>query len=327
MPDQTRPRRQPSGPRGTTGLRRAAGAAVAVICSLILGACSNPTPSGTAASDGLIALVADTSGTSLVGWDGNGGGIAIALPDGATAWVATGRAGVIAASLTDGTLMTSDPVQFGRPLAWRPVQATTAAGGAPAGPDSFVAWDPDGGRFATLAGNLLTGEEIRVVVIDPSARSAREIPLHRPVAPAPPAWLDDARLVVVTGDAAAPTATIVDTTNGGLSDGPVGARLVATSANGRRIATMATQGAPVVVRDTTGWLDGDGSSIASVDPPNGSSTAIAFALDAAGQRLVIAWAAKDGSVTLAVHDARQGWRRVAQPRIGGARGAVVAWRR
>jgi hypothetical protein len=131
----------------------------------------------------------------------------------------------------------------------------------------------------------------------------------------------------VTGDAAEPTATIVDTATSELTNGPSGARLLATSANGRRIATMAGQGAPVVVRDTVGWLRDDGSSVASIDPPGESTTAIAFALDATGQRLAVAWAAKDGAVTLAVHDARAGWRRVAEPPIGPARGAVVAWRR
>ena len=76
-----------------------------------------------------------------------------------------------------------------------------------------------------------------------------------------------------------------------------------------------------------GWLAGDGSSIASIEPPDGSTTAITFALDTAGQRLAIAWAAHDGSVTLAVHDGRSGWRRTAKPSIGPAKGAVVAWRR
>jgi hypothetical protein len=83
----------------------------------------------------------------------------------------------------------------------------------------------------------------------------------------------------------------------------------------------------VVIRDTAGWLNGDGSSIATIAPPSGSTTAIAFALDATGQRLAIAWASSDGTVTLAVHDGRSDWRRVAQPKIGPARGAVVAWLR
>jgi hypothetical protein len=103
--------------------------------------------------------------------------------------------------------------------------------------------------------------------------------------------------------------------------------LIATSADGHRIATMAGQGAPVVVRDTTAWLGDDGSSIASIAPAGQATTAIGFALDATGQRLVIAWADHKGAVTLAIHDARADWRRVAQPEIGPARGAVVSWMR
>ena len=60
---------------------------------------------------------------------------------------------------------------------------------------------------------------------------------------------------------------------------------------------MAGQGAPVVVRDMAGWLDGDGSSVASIDPPSGSATAIAFALDSKGERLVVAWATDEGRDT------------------------------
>ena len=144
---------------------------------------------------------------------------------------------------------------------------------------------------------------------------------------APPVWIDGDRLVVVTGDAAAPDVDDRRHDDRRDVDGPAGARLLATSATGARIATMAAQGAPIVIRDTAGWLAGDGSSIGSIAPPSGSTTAIAFALDASGQRLAVAWAAEDGSVTLAVHDGRSDWRRVAQAKIGPATGAVVAWLR
>ena len=313
--------------RSSIGRRRAFGAVLALVCATILGACSNPQPRAEAASDGLVALVADSRGTALIGWDRAGDGVPITLPDGGTVWIATGRADVLAAVQTDGKTATSDPVHLGKPLKWRAVKAVGPTGDAAKGPDYFATWDPEGGRFATLAGDLASGDQIRVVLSDPSVGTAFEIPLDRPVVAAPPAWIDGERLLVVTGDAAEPIATIVDTTTGGLSDGPAGARLLATSASGRRIATMAGQGAPIVVRDTAGWLKGDGSSIASIAPPDGSSTAIAFSLDASGQRLAIAWMAKDGTVTLAVHDGRFDWRRVAQPAIGAARGAVVAWRR
>lgn len=313
--------------RSSIGRQRALGAMLALACATILGACSNPQSSVDTAPDGLVALVAGSDGTSLIAWDGGGDAVPITLPDGDAVWIATGRADVLAAVLADGKSATSDPVHLGKPLKWRTVKAAGPTGDAPNGPDYFATWDPEGGRFATLAGDLLSGDGIRVVLIDPSVGTAFEIPLDRSVVAAPPAWIDGERLLVVTGDAARPIATIVDTTTGDLSDGPAGARLLATSANGRRIATMAEQGAPVVIRDTAGWLAGDGSSIASIAPPDGSSTAIAFSLDATGQRLAVAWRAKDGTVSLAVHDGRTDWRRVAQPAIGAARGAVVAWRR
>jgi hypothetical protein len=315
-------------PRSRVRERRAIGATLVLAAVLVLAACSNPSPSNTEAPDGLVALVAGKDDTTLMGWDATGGpAVAIALPAGDTTWIATGRADVLAATLTNGKMATSAPIRLGKPLAWRTVKAAGPTGGAPKGPDWFATWDPEGGRFATLAGDLPTGDGIRVVLIDPSVGSAFEIPVDRSVVAAPPAWIDSDRLVVITGDAAAPLATIVDATTGELSDGPSGSRLVATSADGHRIATMDGQGDPVVVHDTAGWLSGDGSSIASVAPPSGSATAIAFALDATGDRLVVAWQAQDGSVTLAVHDGKSDWRRVAKPEIGAARGASVAWRR
>jgi hypothetical protein len=324
MPAPTRP------PGRSNGLRRVRGAALVVACAAILAACSSPKPSAEAVPDGLLALVADADATSLVGWTaGNTKPVAITLPDADTTWVAAGRADVLAVTLADGKSATSDPVHLGKKLAWRTVKAVVPTGGTPKGPNYFPAWCPDGGRFATLAGDLAAGDAIRVVLVDPSVETAFEIPipLDRSVVAAPPVWIDPDRLVIVTGDAAEPTSLIVDTTTSETTEGPIGVRLLATSANGRRIATMAEQGAPVVIRDTAGWLAGDGSSIASVDPPATSSSAIAFALDSTGDRLVIAWAAKDGTVTVAVHDAHSSWRRVAQPPIGPARGAVVAWMR
>jgi hypothetical protein len=192
---------------------------------------------------------------------------------------------------------------------------------------SFATWDPEGGRYAALAGDIGAGGDLRIVLVDPSAGSAFEIDVGASIVAAPPAWIDEDRLIVVTGDTSAPVATIIDTTTGELSKGPAGARFVATSANGRRVATMTGPGEAVVIRDTEAWLASDGSSIGSVEPPSGTSSAVAFALDTTGQRLAIAWASDDGSIQLAVHDGRAGWRRTAEPKVGTAAGAVVAWRR
>jgi hypothetical protein len=302
--------------------------ALVLACVVAVGACSDPGPSGNVDPDGLVALVATGDSTSLVGWSATAAKpVPIKLPKGDTTWVATGRSDVLAAALANGTTSTSDPIHLGKSLTWRPVKAKNADGDAPKGHQNFVTWDPEGGRFATLAGDLLSGDGIEVLLIDPTAGSAFEIPIDRSVVAAPPVWIGPDRLVIVTGDASSPLATIVDTKTGDLSDGPVGARLLAGSADGKRVATMDGPGDPVVIRDTDAWLGGDGSSIASIALPSGATSAIAFALDGDGQRFVVAWQAKDDSVTLNVYDGRSGWKRVAKPSIGAAKGAVVAWRR
>ena len=322
MPTPTRPNR-------ATTRSRAIGAALVVGLLVGLGACSNPTPSADATPDGLIALVAAADGkTSLTGWDASHrDGTPIALPKGATVWISSGLANVLVATLDKGTTSTSGPVRLGKTVEWRAITAKDPTGKAPAGPYYFATWDPQGGRYAVLAGDLQSDDPVRVVLVDPSLSTAFEIEVDVPVVAAPPVWIDSDRLAIVTGDAGAPTATLIDTTNGQPSDGPSGARLLATSANGRRIATMAGPNAPVLIRNTDGWLAGDGSSIASIAPPNGSTTAIAFALDTTGDRIVIAWATDKGAVTLAVHEGTADWRRTAQPKIGSAKGAAVAWLR
>lgn len=302
--------------------------AAVLLAGLSSGACSEPGPSSPATSDGLIALIASDDGVALEGWEGPGvEPVPIELPGGDTNWIATGRADVLAATRADGSVATSDPVALGEPLDWRHVRATGPDGTEPAGPEMFATWDPEGGRYAILAGDLVGGGDIRLVLVDPTVRTAFEIDLGRSVLAAPPTWIGDDRVVVIGGDTADPSTMIVDTTSGTLSDGRGGVRLLAASADGRRIATMAGRGAPIIVRETDIWLDGDGSSLGSIDPPDRSSTAIAFALDDDGDRLAIAWAADDGSVSVAVHGGTANWHRVSIPSIGSARGAVVAWRR
>jgi hypothetical protein len=307
--------------------RRALGLGFALLCATSLGACAEAPPND-AALNGLVALVAASDGTSLTGWSGSSGdGVPIDLPDGQTAWVATGRSDVLAATRADGSTATSARVRLGKPLAWRVVHALDPAGDPPARPGYFATWDPQGGRFAELAGDLTSGGGVQLVLIDPTVSTAFEIPIDRPVVAAPPAWLDGDRLVIVTGDPASPGSTIVDTATGDLLDGPGGSRLLATSADGARIATTAGGSAPIVIHDTAAWLSGDGASLGSIDPPDAKAIAIAFALDATGKRLAVAWAAADGTVSIAVHDGGAGWRRAARPSVGPATGAVVGWLR
>src|SRR3954469_20633014 len=188
-----------------TPIRRrlsAFGACAALV--VVAASCTNPAGSteGGVAPNGLIALVTDGATTKLVGWQSDATRpTPIDLPKGNVVWVATGLQDVLAAVRDDGTSATSDPVALAKPLAWRNVQPKDPSGKTPAGPAYFAAWEPDGGRYAMLAGDLLAGEDIRVVLVDPGLSTAFEIALGQPAVAAPPVWIDDDRLVVVTGDA------------------------------------------------------------------------------------------------------------------------------
>jgi hypothetical protein len=303
-------------------------AVAAVLAGIIVAGCTSQ-ESNARVPTGLLALTGSGDSTTLTAWDANRSkGTPVDLPNGGTTWISAGRARVLVATLAKGTTATSRPVDLGNDTTWRTVKPKEApSGDAPPSPFAFATWDPSGGRYAVLGGDLLSNDPISVVLVDPTVSTAFDIPLGRDVVAAPPAWIDADRLVVVTGDVSSPTSAIVDTTTGEIADGPAGARLIVASANGKRVATMAKQGAPVMVRDTAGWLGDDGSAIGSVAPPDGVSTAISFALDATGQRLAIAWMGDNGKVTIAVHDGTTNWTRVAEPKIPSASGAVVAWMR
>ena len=182
---------------GHTADRAAPGAPVAPCSSLacvgLLGACSNGAPSAEAAPDGLLALVADADGTTLVGWDDSGEEpIQHHAPQGRDdlgrhrAWPASSPRPWPTAR---------------RRRATRSISASGSSGGRsrPVGPTGDPGpWTrhvrdagiPSGGRYATLSGDLLTGDDVRVVLIDPSVSTAFEIPLDRSVVAAPPAWID-----------------------------------------------------------------------------------------------------------------------------------------
>ena len=317
----------PTPPRGPLSIARAVAAAVILAGLVVAGCASQPTTSAT--PTGLLALTGSGDSTSMTAWDADRAkGTPVDLPDGGTAWISAGRARVLVATMAKGTTATSRPLDLANDTTWNAVKLTADESGASApSPLSFATWDPEGGRYAVLGGDLLSNDPISVVLIDPTVSSFFDIPVGRDVVAAPPAWIDEDHLVVVTGDVGSPTSAIIDVTTSDVVDGPSGARLIAASANGKRVATMAKQGAPVMIRDMAAWLAGDGTAIGSVAPPNGASSAISFALDATGQRLAIAWADAKGKVTLAVHDASADWTLVAQPKIPSATGAVVAWMR
>ena len=96
-------------------------------------------------------------------------------------------------------------------------------------------WDPGGGRFAVLAGDL--DADPRLTLVDPATGTAVEIDLGQPVAAAPPAWVGADLVAVVTGPDDAPTSILVEREDRRRCHrGRAGARLVATSADGKTVA-------------------------------------------------------------------------------------------
>ena len=259
--------------------------------------------------------------------------IGLPLPDDDATWISAGRGGALVGSTTGGGLATSDPVDPGGAAAdvagleWRPVETADESGAALATPVSFPTWDPGGRRFAALGGDLLGGGDMHLLLVDPGESKATSIALKRALLATPPVWLDGQRVALVTGSTKEPATIVVDTANGKIAKGPAGERRLATSGDGRVIATSAGQGAPIMLRSSRGWLADDGTSTGSVEVPDGFVDAISLALDADGRRLAIVWLGEDGVPRYDVHDGTDGWRRVWSQPLPGTSAAVVAWLR
>ena len=244
-------------------------------------------------------------------------------PDGTT-WIAAGD-GALVATLVDATLRTSGAPDPGGKQTWRAMKLVDPEGAPVDGPFMFPGWDPAGTRFAVLAGGLDT--DPRLVLVDPESRTAVEQTLDPPIVPAPPAWVGDERVLVVTGTDDALTSSVIDTASGDPSPGPDGARLVATSADARIVAVAGAGRDPVTIRVTSDWLAGSGPPLAMIGAPDGAVAVTSLALDADGSRLAVAWLTDAGSVRVLAY-ARAGpvaCRRChGRTRAAGSRGGVVA---
>jgi hypothetical protein len=312
--------------------------AVGVATAPILAACAAEPTGDASVLDGLLTLSADRDGAaSLALWTAtppDGVDVReIALPGPATAWVSVGRASVLAATLLDGTVHTSDPVDPRMSdddlaeLDWRPVEATGADGDPLAEPAWFATWDPEGGRYAAIAGDLPTGSELGLALVDPTTHGLLELALDQPLLAAPPAWLDDDRVALIGGATTEPTALIVDVTTGAIEAGPTGDRRIAISLDTEVVATSAGPGSSVDIGATSAWLEDSDVSTGSIDATDEDATAVSIALDRTGVRLAIVWVDRDGSVRLTVHDGDDGWRRVEDRPLEGVDAAAVAWLR
>lgn len=258
--------------------------------------------------------------------------ILLPLPAGDMTWISAGAGGVLVGTTADGRFLTSDKVDPGGAAAdlagleWKPVKAADDASAA-LPPARYGTWDPAGSRFAALTGDLPGGGEMTLLLIDPGAGKFTKVALQRPLLSAPPVWLDANRLALVTGSASDPATIVVDTSSGKITKGPPGERRLATSGDGKVIATSAGAGAPIVLRSSKGWVADDGTSIGSVEVPDGFTEATSLALDATGDRLAIVWLGENGTPRYDVHDGTDGWRRVSSEPMTGTVTAAVAWLR
>jgi hypothetical protein len=286
--------------------------------------------------EGLLVLtrdqVADLAVLAAKEDPGEAVAIRLPLPTSDTTWISAGDGGVLVASTAQGQVATSDPVDPRGSAAdiagleWTPLEAT-GSDGLPLSEARFAAWDPGGDRVAALSGDLPGGGDMTLFIIDARSHTMTRIPLEQPLLPGPPVWLDAGRLALVTGSPSEPATIVVDAAEGKVTKGPAGGRRLATSADGKVIATSAGAGAPVVIRSSKGWLADDGTSIGAVEVPDGFTEAVSVALDATGDRLAIVWRAEDETARSDVHDGTDGWRRVWSEPVSGAARAAVAWLR
>ena len=304
---------------------------------LLLSGCTADAGAPTQPAEGLLILTGGDSASLVVlaAKKGADRPIAIGLPLAArdTASISAGAGGVLVGSTAGGDLATSDAVDPQGSavdiagLEWRPVEAKGEAGESIPTSARLATWDPTGRRFAALAGDLGGRGDVTLVLVVPGDAKMSTIALKRGLLAVPPAWLDANRLALVAGTAAAPAAIVVDTSTGKVTKAPAGDQQLATSADGSVIATSAGPGSPIVLRSSKGWLADDGTSVGSVEVPNGFTEATSIALDAKGERLAIIWIGADGTRRYDVHDGRDGWRRVLSQPLTGTSAATVAWLR
>jgi hypothetical protein len=306
---------------------RRAAATLAVL--LLLAACQADAGAAEQPADGLLVLSRGESRSLdvLATRPESDGAVAIGLPlpeDGATS-ISAGRGGILVATTGDGRLATSDPVDpHGSAvdvasLEWRPVEVKDESGASLPPRIWSATWDPSGRRLAALSGDR---GDYRLLLVDPTEGTLTIIPLNMALRADAPAWLADGRIALLQGHPRAPSANVLDTTNGKIAKGPEGEQHLATSADGSTVATSAGPGKPVVLRSSKGWLADDGTSIGSVEMPEGFFEASGLALDATGRRLAIVWLREDGTAECHIHDGADGWRRVLT-----TGGGAVAWLR
>lgn len=297
--------------------------------------CGQPGPTGTPPASGdpvLAVLSAGAAETTIDVRPADGRVLTVPQPPGASQWLAADGEGRLLATLVDGRLVRSTGSIPALP-GWQTVPVASPRGART--PLSFAVPDASGRRIAALVADWGSGtpSSLAVVVGDSLARM---LDLSIEANGAPPAWLDDRRVVVA---GLSPTGglrvVVVDTEAGTSSAGPPGIRAVAVSADGRRLATVGADQRTIDVLPAGGLTAGatseparaPGPETAQRVPPEPIGVVSGLALDASGRSLAVVWTDADlvPSVVVRYEDG-DGWRERARIRLAPATvRAAVAW--
>ena len=301
-------------------LRRAALAIACLVVATTSAACGGDPNRAAAAKDlaGLIVLTDDSGRSRLTTFDAAGQARSQDSAGGPIAWISAGRRGTLVATMADGSLRLSDRIRSDHDAAWKRVPTPRAD--MPTEPIYFATWAPNGNRFAGLATNFGEDASLSLVVVDPLADTTLIRPIPGLPLPAPPAWLDDSRLLVETRAGA----IVVEVDSGDITAGPdIGAgALVDVSADGSRAAVGRTEPGPVEIRKRDEWLNGGGQPEASL----GNGTVGAVALDRRAERLAVIWQQSSRAGIVIVYRRDGGWHETSRlPLPNGSERGALAW--
>lgn len=313
-------------------------AAVATALLLVAGACASPAPvTGPAAVHGLVVLTQPRG--QLEAWIGTDRSEPVlnAVPEAsgveAMAISANGR---IATVDGGGHVRVSDPVTSDvadLAVHWRDLQITGVDPEWTDAPLAFPSWDPAGARIAFVSGEA--GLDLILLIVDAETGVAQsfQFPSYDAYIPI---WIGEDEVAVsllrlepdfTSLPTTAPT-SLIDLTSGTWSDGPA-RRALAASPDGRYVLT--TEGIEIRqldIQTTDAWLNGSASSVATLAKPAKSGSP-AFAFDASGSRVAIAWWTDPGSSAsdfVQVFAESSGWSATGStPAVKDVSPTAVAW--
>jgi hypothetical protein len=304
-------------------VRRApAAVAVAVAVALCAAACSDADrrSAGPADTAGLVLLTDNGEVPRLTTYDSAGSAHQLRNPDHPTVWISAGRRGDLVATLADGSLRLSDLIRPDKAPTWKRVPSPDEQ--LPDQPLYFASWAPGGSRFVALATDFGEEATLQLFVVDPLADTTLTIPVGGQPVPAPPTWLDDARVAVQTLGGI----VVVGIDSGEATKGPAtngDQLLIDAAADGSRVAIGRGEPGRVEILSREDWLAGRGPAEATLE---GDGSVGAVALDRRGERLAVVWERADAETELVVYRHDSGWREGARLPLpdDGQRG-VPAW--